>query len=137
MDTFIGTNTALEGSIQTDRSLTVEGRVEGRIEAKDQVVIGNEGKIEADIYATSVVVGGQINGNVNARGRVEITATGRVTGDISSPTATIAAGGRVDGLLKMQQEVAPEHTDLHRLIAINAKDQKKSGTGLHGSYLKS
>ena len=116
MDTFIGADTVFEGSIQTDRSMTVEGRVQGRIEAKGGVVVGREGKVDADVCANLVVVGGQINGNVDAHSLVEITATGRVTGNIASPTVTIAEGGKVDGLLKMEQQVAPEHTDAHRLI---------------------
>ena len=121
MDTFIGVNTVLEGSIQTDRSITAEGRVQGRIEAKGEVVVGSEGKIEADIYANSVVVGGQINGNVNAHSRVEITDTGRVTGDIASPTVTITEGGKVDGSLKMERAVAREDGDAQRLIPFSSK----------------
>jgi cytoskeletal protein CcmA (bactofilin family) len=116
METFIGANTVVEGSIQTDRSITVQGCVQGRIESEGEVVVGNEGKIEADIYANSVVVGGQINGNVNAQSRVEITATGRVTGDVASPKVTIIEGGRVDGLLKMEQQDAAEHADVQGLI---------------------
>ena len=116
VDTFIGVDTVFVGSIQTDRSMTVEGRVQGRIDAKGEVIVGREGKIDADICANLVVVGGQINGNVDAHSLVEITATGWVTGDIASPMVTIAEGGKVDGLLKMEQQVAPEHTDAHRLI---------------------
>ena len=126
MDTFIGANTVLEGSMQTDRSMTVEGRVQGRIEAKGEVVVGRAGKIEADISANSVVVGGQIKGSVSAHSRVEITATGLVAGDIVSPTVTITEGGKVDGLLKMVQQVAPEDTDVHQLIPFKQQNSEES-----------
>ena len=121
MDTFIGVNTVLEGSIQTDRSMTVEGRVQGKIEAEGELLVGSEGKIEADIYADSVVVGGKINGIIDARSRVGITATGQVTGDIASPTVTVAEGGKVDGLLKMEQQVEPEHADGRGLVPLSSK----------------
>jgi cytoskeletal protein CcmA (bactofilin family) len=97
LDTLIGPNTVFEGSIQSDRSVCVEGSIRGRIEAKGEVVVGREGKVEADIYADSIVVGGQVIGNINARSRLEITATGRVTGDVEATTITVAEGGMVDG----------------------------------------
>jgi len=103
LDTLIGPNTVFEGSIQSDRSVCVEGSIRGRIEAKGEVVIGREGKVEADIYADSIVVGGQIIGNINARSRLEITPTGRVTGDIEATTITVAEGGMVDGSFKMME----------------------------------
>ena len=59
LDTLIGPNTVFEGSIQSERSVCVEGSIRGRIEAKGEVVVGREGKVEADIYAASIVVGGQ------------------------------------------------------------------------------
>jgi cytoskeletal protein CcmA (bactofilin family) len=101
LDTLIGANTAFEGSIQSECSVCVEGRIKGRIEAKGEVVVGREGKVEADIYADCVVVGGQIIGNIHAQSRLEITATGRVTGDIAATKITVAEGGLVDGMFKM------------------------------------
>ncbi len=104
LDTFIGANTVLEGSIHTDCSVSVEGRVRGTIEAEGEVMVGSEGEVAADIYADSVVVGGQIIGNINARNRCEITATGRVTGDVKATRISVAEGGKVDGLFRMIDE---------------------------------
>jgi cytoskeletal protein CcmA (bactofilin family) len=105
LDTFIGANTVFEGCIHSERSLCVDGSVRGRIEAKGEVVVGREGKVEADIQADSVVVGGQIVGNVTAHRRLEITSTGRVTGDIEAHSMSIAEGGVLDGFCKMLERV--------------------------------
>jgi cytoskeletal protein CcmA (bactofilin family) len=101
LDTLIGAQTAFEGSICSERSVCVEGSVHGRIEAKGEVVIGRDGRVEADVRAESVVVGGRVVGNITARRRLEITTTGRVIGDIEATTITVAEGGMVDGLCKM------------------------------------
>ena len=106
LDTFIGTNTILEGTIHTEGSVYVEGRASGTIKAKGEVVVGHEGKIEADIEAESVVVGGQIVGNIHARRQLEVTATGRVTGDIEATKITVKEGGLVDGMFKMMEQTA-------------------------------
>ncbi|MGD8923929.1 MAG: polymer-forming cytoskeletal protein, partial [Syntrophobacterales bacterium] len=84
---------------------------------------GRQGKVEADIYADSVVVGGQIVGNINARSRLEITATGRVTGDIEATTITVAEGGMVDGLFKMMDDVESAYPQLEDGLSVKENDQ--------------
>ncbi len=114
LDTLIGANTVFEGCISTEHSLCVEGNVRGRIEAKGEVVVGREGKIEADIQAESIVVGGQIIGNVVAFRRIEITSTGRVTGDIEAQSMTIAEGGVLDGFCKMLERVEAPYRQIEQ-----------------------
>ncbi len=123
LDTLIGANTVFEGSIQSERSVCVEGSIRGRIEAKGEVVVGRQGQVEADIYADSVVVGGQIIGNINARSRLEITATGRVTGDIEATKITVAEGGMVDGSFKMMEAVGSAYPQLESGLSIEESDQ--------------
>jgi cytoskeletal protein CcmA (bactofilin family) len=101
----------------------VEGSIRGRIEAKGEVVVGRQGKVEADIYADSVVVGGQIIGNINARSRLEITATGRVTGDIEATKITVAEGGMVDGSFKMMEAVESAYPQLESGLSIEESEQ--------------
>ena len=123
LDTLIGPNTLFEGSIQSDRSVCVEGSIRGRIEVKGEVVVGREGKVEADIYADSIVVGGQVVGNINARGRLEITATGRVTGDVEATTITVAEGGMVDGSFKMMEASETTYPQLESGLSNKESDQ--------------
>ena len=123
LDTLIGANTVFEGSILSERSVCVEGSIRGRIEAKGEVVVGRQGKVEADIYADSVMVGGQIIGNINARSRLEITATGRVTGDIEATRITVAEGGIVDGSFKMMEAVESAYPQLESGLSIEESEQ--------------
>jgi cytoskeletal protein CcmA (bactofilin family) len=123
LDTLIGAQTTFEGAIYSERSVCVEGSVQGRIEAKGEVVVGREGRVEADIQAESVVVGGRIIGNIIARTRLEITATGRVVGDIEAATITIAEGGMVDGLCKMIQTAEAVYPQLEQGLSVEEGDQ--------------
>jgi cytoskeletal protein CcmA (bactofilin family) len=126
LDTLIGANTVFEGSIHSDYSVCVEGSIRGRIEAKGEVVVGRQGKVEADIYADSVVVGGQIIGNINARSRLEITTTGRVTGDIEATTITVAEGGVVDGSFKMMEAIESGYLQLENGLSVKEGDKADS-----------
>src|SRR5213594_4724333 len=91
----IGPSIFIKGELQGDEDLTIEGRVEGKIELKDHnLTIGPNGKIKADVYAKSIVITGEVLGNAYASERVEITNSGVLKGDIVSPRIVIADGAQ-------------------------------------------
>lgn len=101
MDTLVGPNTTIEGTITSECSIRVDGAIQGRIVAKGAVEVGIEGKVTADIHAETVIVAGQVTGNIHARGKLEITKTGRVTGDIKAAAISVSEGGLVNGACQM------------------------------------
>jgi cytoskeletal protein CcmA (bactofilin family) len=122
MDTFIGPHTVFEGSIQTDHSITVDGRVIGAVESQGEVVVSGGGRVEADIRAGSVMVAGRVTGNILARRRLEITETGRVEGDIEAAAVKVAEGGKVEGVIKMMEKVQPEGSDPQRATLLESSE---------------
>jgi cytoskeletal protein CcmA (bactofilin family) len=85
-----------------DEDLTIEGRVEGKIDLKEHnLTIGPNGRIQAEIAAKSVRIQGEVNGNVAAGEKVELAETGRVIGDIVAPRIVIADGARFKGSVDM------------------------------------
>jgi cytoskeletal protein CcmA (bactofilin family) len=123
LDTLIGAKTIFEGCIYSERSVCIEGSVRGRIEAKGEVVVGRQGKVEADIQADSVVVGGHIIGNILVHRSLEITATGRVTGDIVAATIAVAEGGTLDGFCKMLTTAESPYPKLEQRLSIEENRQ--------------
>ncbi|MCZ6747027.1 MAG: polymer-forming cytoskeletal protein [Acidobacteria bacterium] len=98
----IGQSICIRGELTGDEDLTIEGRVEGKIDLKEHnLTIGPKGRIQAEIRAKSVIVRGEVNGNVHAGERVELAETGRVIGDIVSPRIIIADGARFKGSVDM------------------------------------
>ncbi len=103
----IGKSVYIKGELSGDEDLTIEGRVEGKIELKaHNLVIGPNGKISAELYAKNVTVIGNVIGNIAAGEIVEIRASGSVVGDIRSPRISIADGAHFKGSVDMQK--APE-----------------------------
>ena len=65
----IGKSISIKGDLSGNEDLVVEGNVEGRIELpNNQLTIGANGNVKADISAKSVVVVGKVAGNVDRRG---------------------------------------------------------------------
>jgi len=112
----IGKSVFIKGELTGDEDLTIEGRVEGKIELKDHnLVIGPNGKINAEINAKAVTVIGSVVGNISAGEMIEIRTTGSVTGDIKAPRVSIADGAHLKGSVDMQKgpEVAKK-TDFQK-----------------------
>src|SRR6185369_6858810 len=75
----IGKSIVINGELSGSEDLTVEGRVDGKIELRDHVLtVGSNGRIKAQISAKAIVVLGQVTGNLNATERVDIKETGSV-----------------------------------------------------------
>jgi len=100
----IGPSIQIKGELQGDEDLTIDGRVEGKIELRDHnLTIGPNGKIKADLHAKTIVIAGEVSGNAFAAERVEIAPTGRLSGDIHSPRITIADGAHFKGSVDMER----------------------------------
>ena len=80
--TVIASNTKFKGEINTDCHLTIDGEFEGTIRSKNTVMIGKTGVIIGDIFAQKVIVSGKVVSNIEAE-IVEIMPGGRLEGMIT------------------------------------------------------
>jgi cytoskeletal protein CcmA (bactofilin family) len=101
IDTIVGPHGYFEGILSSRQSLRIDGMVKGRIECKDTVIIGHEGKVEGDIDADNIFIAGELTGNAKARDCLEISKSGRMFGDISTAKLVVAEGVVFDGSCHM------------------------------------
>lgn len=119
----VGGSISISGDLMGDEDLTIEGKVKGKIELKNHnLTIGVNGRIEAEVFAKSVVIMGNMIGDVNASERVEIKESGSLQGNIRSPRLFIADGARFKGSVDMERAAAVE-TQIPGLK--RAKDEKR------------
>ncbi|MCP4713758.1 MAG: polymer-forming cytoskeletal protein [Deltaproteobacteria bacterium] len=104
LDTLIGNGTIFEGSLTSKESICVEGLVRGKIVCEGSVIVGEKGRVDADIFADSVLLGGEVNGNIVAKTKLEITTSGKLRGDIKTGSLIIAEGVLFEGKCQMITE---------------------------------
>ncbi len=98
----IGKSIAIKGDLTGNEDMVIEGSVEGSIDLpNNQLTIGANGVIKAEIHAKSVIVIGHVVGNINGIERVEIQGTGRVEGNVGAPKFVVAEGAQLDGSIQM------------------------------------
>jgi cytoskeletal protein CcmA (bactofilin family) len=98
----IGKSISIRGDLTGNEDIVIEGKVEGKVDLpNNQLTIGANGTVRAEINAKAVVVIGSVAGNVNGTERVEIQATGVVEGDVAAPRLVVAEGASLNGSISM------------------------------------
>ncbi len=102
-DTLIGAATRIEGRMVVNKSIRLDGTIDGSIESSTDtqvtVAIGNTGLVHGDVRAHRVLVNGQVDGNIYARERCELHQTSKVKGDIHYGMLGIEHGAEILGLM--------------------------------------
>jgi cytoskeletal protein CcmA (bactofilin family) len=97
----IGPTASFHGDLECDGIVKVDGICQGSIKTVSNVIISEEGKVDAHIEAQNVSVSGQAKGSIIAKGRLEILSTGRVWADVTVSSFLLDDGGKLHGGLKM------------------------------------
>lgn len=112
----IGPSIFIKGDLSGEEDLVIEGRVEGRVDLKqNNVTVGKNGRVHADVFGKVVVVEGEVNGNVFAREQAILRQSGAIKGNISAPRVILEDGSRFKGSIDMEPP-------------------KETGTGGSGGY---
>ncbi len=100
----IGKSIVVKGELSGKEDLTIEGRVEGKVDLSEHVLtIGENAKLKAQVTAKSIVVIGEVTGNIAASEKISIREEGSVEGDIAAPRVAIAEGATFRGSIDMRR----------------------------------
>jgi len=95
---FLGPQTAVEGNLEVQGNVRIDGHFKGNITSEGcTMIVGEKALIEADISVHTVTVSGEVRGNINATHRIELSPTARVFGDLHTREVLIDAGSILDG----------------------------------------
>jgi cytoskeletal protein CcmA (bactofilin family) len=105
--TIIGPGTRVEGTLEAKGIIRVDGVVQGKMITPSEIIIGEEGKVEADVEAGNLVIAGVMTGNAEVRGRLEIKQGGTLRGDLHADKVIMEEGASFDGRCTMKRESSP------------------------------
>lgn len=101
----IGGHTQVEGDINSDEDLTIEGRVSGIITCKQHTVtLGASGYINGDVFAHTLHISGEVTGNLVALHRATIHKGAQVSGTIVAPCLVLEDGSVFHGSIDMNPD---------------------------------
>ncbi len=92
---------SINGHLDTDGVVKVEGKVTGSIRAERQVLVARGGIVDGDIMTREAIIGGKVRGAIYADERVEVQATSLINGDITTKRILLQEGGEVNGHVRI------------------------------------
>jgi len=102
--TIVGDRARMEGKFDIADSIQVECEIGGEMNVGGKLVIGEKGRVNANVQTVDAIVMGHYAGNMIATGNVEIAETGRVTGNITTDSLVISKGGFFNGNVTKMNE---------------------------------
>jgi len=125
----IGPTLVFKGELSADEDLIIEGQIEGTIaHHKKNLTVGKQGRVKADIHASSVIIEGQLVGDIHSDGMVSLVKGADVKGNIFCARLVMEDGARFIGNIdmgeppkvtvpKVPEQAEPARTEKPRTVA--------------------
>ncbi len=117
--TSIDSSSEFKGTLRCKETLRIDGRVKGEVMCEKTVLIGEGGKVHANVEADSVEIAGEVKGDITAHRKITLARTANVIGNLATPGIVIEEGAKLEGRIvigseaKLAQEsksAEPQHT---------------------------
>ena len=94
------------GTVVTDSDFRIDGMIEGDVQCKGRVVLGDHGIVKGDLTCQNADIMGTINGSLHVDGTLSLRATGSIIGDVKTKVLVIEPKAQFNGSCSMAQEKA-------------------------------
>ena len=102
----LGKTLLFRGELTAEEDVILQGRVEGSIRHARNLIIGTEGSVLGDVYASHLTVEGLVEGDLHCSEAVIVRATAQVRGNIFAPRVGIMEGATFNGRVEMDPGAA-------------------------------
>jgi cytoskeletal protein CcmA (bactofilin family) len=100
----IGSSVVIKGELSGSEDLYLDGEVEGSIDLQNNnLVIGPNGKVRANVFAKDVTIHGKVDGTVTGITRVELKKSAVLNGDINTHRIVIEDGAFFKGAIDIRK----------------------------------
>jgi cytoskeletal protein CcmA (bactofilin family) len=121
----IGPTLVFKGELSADEDLVIEGRIEGTIaHHKKHLTVGKQGRVKANIHASSVIVEGELDGDIHSEGVVSLAKNAVVNGNIYCGRIVMEDGARFKGNIDMGEVAeapAPKESPVHAAAPVQTQ----------------
>src|SRR3954451_21217967 len=109
---FLDRGSLFKGELEFEDTMRIDGRFNGRITSKNELIVGESAQIEGDIHVGRVAISGTVIGKIVADQRVGIHRNGKVYSDIDTPALIIEEGAIFQGNCVMGEKKPANVTNI-------------------------
>lgn len=118
--TIISFGVTLEGKIQSNGDIRIDGTINGNVVAAGNITIGEHGVINGEVESEVVSLGGKVFGTIIAKEKVVLESRSILNGDLITKILVIEEGAKFDGKSQMtnkEKALKPAQPNLANLNA--------------------
>jgi cytoskeletal protein CcmA (bactofilin family) len=126
---FLQKGVHIEGKVDVDGDLRIEGGAKGALQVRGVLMVGSGATVEGEVHAREVVIHGRVGGVVRADERIQLARGANVRSDLYCRSLVIEEGVFFEGRSHMGEEsrsAAPSSP--LREAAAGAPQPKRSST---------
>jgi cytoskeletal protein CcmA (bactofilin family) len=107
---FVDSGCTIRGELEFETYVRVDGRIEGTVRSKAELVVGEGGAVEGELEVARCVIGGEVRGTIRASEQVMLHATAKVWADIQTPALVMEDGAFLEGSVSMEAKTVKKNT---------------------------
>lgn len=97
---FFAKGVTLEGNINANNDIRIEGTIEGNIKTGKKVIVGTTGSIIGNVNAANIHLMGEVSGDIFISDLARIGETARINGTITADKLQIDPGAIIEAAIK-------------------------------------
>jgi cytoskeletal protein CcmA (bactofilin family) len=109
---FLDRGSSFKGELEFEDTMRIDGRFNGKIVSKNELIVGESATIEGEIHVGRVAISGTVIGRIVAAQRVEIHRNGKVYSDVDTPALVIEEGAIFQGNCVMGEKKGASVTNI-------------------------
>jgi len=97
----ITAGTSVEGTINADTDIRVDGKLKGKLNCKGRVIIGAQGAVDGEISCQNAIIEGKFMGTLKVAEVLTVKDNAKVEGDIQTDKLKVDPGAVLNGNCSM------------------------------------
>lgn len=102
VNTIIGKETYLKGTLKGKGLFRIDGDFDGSLASDGDIIIGDCGRVKADLKGRNVTIAGHYEGELQAEGDLELKKTALVKGSLKAENLLVEDGAVLAGNIDMK-----------------------------------
>jgi cytoskeletal protein CcmA (bactofilin family) len=117
-----GTN--VEGNVQADKDIRIDGTLKGSLQCKGKVIIGPTGHIIGDVTCENAVIEGRFEGVLMVSDVLHVKETAKIEGDVSTSKLVVQPGS----IFNVKCKMGSQPNGISKKVSLSEEDSMELNT---------
>jgi cytoskeletal protein CcmA (bactofilin family) len=114
--TIIGAGTTISGNIESNGDIRIDGTLKGNLNSGAKILIGANGVVEGNLYASEANVQGRVFGEIKVNNLLHLRGNANVEGNIYAGKLQMEPTITFNGQCHMGANIVELNSDIHAAV---------------------